>query len=175
MEGQSGWDESEEGGDSEGLTEHIRAVVVAPAMVGRPSRIQASRNCRGLWQRRSLEATGICSSPSGWSTRPDGRSVRLRSSSRICRRAGAGPRDSPTTKAGTMIYLDPPDASAGSDPGCAVVVAQRSEHGRSGTMVLIHLVMVSTRAVVSTLVCGQSGPLLSVATSSGAPRLGVVK
>src|SRR5664279_2683161 len=35
-------------------------------------------------------------------------------------------------------------------------------HGRSATIVVIHLVMVSTRAVVSALVCGQSGPVLSV-------------
>ena len=45
----------------------------------------------------------------------------------------------------------------------------------SGTMVLIHAVMVSTRAVVSALVCGQSGPVLSVDTSSGGAPAGVVK
>jgi len=48
-------------------------------------------------------------------------------------------------------------------------------HGRSATIVVIHLVMVSTRAVVSALVCGQSGPVLSVETSCGAAPTGVVK
>jgi hypothetical protein len=48
-------------------------------------------------------------------------------------------------------------------------------HDRSATIVVIHLVMVSTRAVVSALVCGQSGPVLSVETSCGAAPTGVVK
>ena len=73
-------------------------------------------------------------------------------------------------------FSDPSNAPAGWDADRVCVgVALRFEHGRSGTMVLIHLVMVSARAVVSGLVCGQSGPLLSTETSCGAARLGVVK
>lgn len=48
-------------------------------------------------------------------------------------------------------------------------------HGRSVTTVLIQLVLMSTRAVVSGVVWGQSGPLLSVETSNGTPPVGVVK
>jgi len=43
------------------------------------------------------------------------------------------------------------------------------------TTVLIQLVLMSTRAVVSGVVWGQFGPLLSVETSNGTPPAGVVK
>ncbi len=41
------------------------------------------------------------------------------------------------------------------------------------TTVLIQLVLLSTRAVVSGVVWGQFGPLLSVETSNGTPPVGV--
>jgi len=47
--------------------------------------------------------------------------------------------------------------------------------GRSGTTPRIHPASMSTRAVVSGLEWGQSGPVLSVDTSSGGPAVGVVK
>ena len=49
------------------------------------------------------------------------------------------------------------------------------DHGRSGTIAVIHSMLVSTRAVVSALACGQFGPVLSVETSTGAAPGGVVK
>ena len=59
--------------------------------------------------------------------------------------------------------------------GQSLRVTRQLDHGRSGTIVVIHVIWVSTRAVVSALVCGQSGPVLSVATSTGASPGGVVK
>ena len=62
---------------------------------------------------------------------------------------------------------------AGTDPTSFVVAS--SDYGRSVTTVLIQLTIGSTRAVVSGVVCGQLGPVLSTDTSSGAPVEGRVK
>ena len=73
---------------------------------------------------------------------------------------------------GRLVYLD-------AEVGVLVVLVARQltvaarRYGRSVTTFAIQLVMLSTRAVVSSEVCGQLGPLLSTDTSSGAEPDGV--